>query len=513
MNDAPHHPPTHPPAPQVTRFFDWIRSTGIDRGHDRWFAGVCGGIAHRTGLDPLIIRGIALVLAVLGGPALFAYALGWALLPNASGRIHVEQAFRGVFEPAMIAIGALILFTVFPFARGLWWQGAPLAWGMPDWLAVTFTIGWSIAVTVFIVWVVIFLLRRIPASDSAFRGASAGAPAAGSASTGMPPTGPRTSFVTTPSAQTDAAAPAAPAAAAAASHSVVWESTAAGTATAPGPAVGAAIPAAPTGTVPPVPPLSPVPPAAQRSAWDALLEQKNAVGEAARTHDRHDHRPHPGAGFTAIALGLALALGSSAAAVYSGAFAGGIWSNSALLIGLSFTLGILALGVIVSGIRGRSSGALGGFAFLAAAALVVLGVLPPGTQYSIFGSPTWTVSASAEGAPAGYAMLAGNPTVDLRALDRAALTVPTGEPRVIDVWLGFGQTELVLPNNSPVTIEVNVLAGAVDYEEPGSNRADVARGGIFVHDVRTFNGTASTSVPTIRVWTLAGQVTVEDPRN
>lgn len=513
MNDEPHRQTS----PQVTRFFDWIRSIGIDRGHDRWFAGVCGGIAARTGLDPLIIRGIAIVLAILGGPALFAYAIGWALLPDASGRIHAEQAFRGVFEPAMAAIGALILITLLPFTRGLWWQGAPLAWGMPNWLATTFTVGWSIAVTVGIVWLVIFLLRRIPAPDSAFRSpapASSGASAPfNGAST--PPSAPSGSFATAPAGSTDAAGPAA---AAAASTAVVWEATSAGRTTAstfsPGGAPIADGVTDPTAAVPPVPP---VPPAAQRSAWDALMEQKHgSTGSADKrnyAHHNHDqaHRHHhPGAGFTAIALGLALTLGAGAAAIYSGAFAGGVWSGSALLIGLSFALGILALGIIVSGIRGRSSGAMGGFAFLAAAGLLALGILPAGTQFSAVGSPTWTVSSSSEAAPA-YAIIAGTPTVDLTALTSSTASTSSGDAPTIDVWVGFGATELLLPANRPVNVEVNTLAGGVEYEASSNSRSsDVERGGVFFHDVRTVNGVDSATTPTIRVWTLAGQVTVSD---
>ncbi len=169
MTEAPHsytRPPQNPGGndgqQQLTRFFDWIRSTGFVRGDERWFAGVCGAVARRTGLDPLIVRGIAVVLAILGGPVLFAYAVGWALLPNVRGRIHAEQLFRGVFEPAMVGILALLVLTVVPFTRGVWWEGAPLWWGMPEWLATTLAVGWGIAVSVGIVWLIVFLVRRSP---------------------------------------------------------------------------------------------------------------------------------------------------------------------------------------------------------------------------------------------------------------------------------------------------------------------------------------------------------------
>lgn len=543
MNDA-QHPPAAPTSPHLIQFFNWIRSTGIDRGHDRWFAGVCGGIAHRTGLDPLIVRGIAVVLAILGAPVLLAYAVGWALLPNQSGRIHAEQAFRGIFEPAMVAIGALILVSVVPFARGLWWEGPPLAWGMPDWLAVTFTVGWTIAVIVGIVWLVIFLLRRVPAPSGAFRtpppaphgpsaspsapaasapNAPAAAPASAAFASSASSTAPAdsTAFVTSATGTTDAPttgsasssfgsaafAGAAATTAAAATDTTTGSAAFGATATGSAPAGSAQTGSAQTGSAPTG---STPPPAEPRSAWDALVDQTHGTlgtkSDWTAYTNAHKNR-HPGAGFTAIMLGLGLTVGAAASAVYSGAFNGGVWSGSALLVGLAFTLGILALGIIIAGIRGRTSGAMGGFAFLAAASLLLLGVLPQSTQFALVGAPTWSVSASAADAVPGYATLAGAPTVNLTALDNAR----SDDGRTIDVWLGFGETELVLPDNRPVTVEVNTLIGGLDYEATsGSNRSSTERGGIFLHDSRTFNGPDSQAVPHIRVWTLIGQVNVVD---
>ena len=117
------------------------------------------------------------MIAILGGPILFAYAIGWALLPNRNGMIYAEEAFHKRFEPAMIAIGALILFTIVPAFRGFWWEGPPTIWGMPDWLVTTFSVGWALLLVAAIVWVVIFLLRRTPASSVGY-GRTAPAPRA-----------------------------------------------------------------------------------------------------------------------------------------------------------------------------------------------------------------------------------------------------------------------------------------------------------------------------------------------
>ncbi|WP_166791063.1 PspC domain-containing protein, partial [Cryobacterium glucosi] len=179
MTDQPRNP-TYPAGPgpsgpdQLTRFFDWIRRSGMVRGADRWFAGVCGAIAGRTGLDPIIVRGIAFVLAVLGAPVLFVYAVGWALLPNALGRIHAEEALRGRFEPAMIGIGAVLLLTVVPFTRGFWWDGPPAAWGMPGWLSTSLSAAWGLAVVAGIVWLVLYLVRRGPGSGGSSGGGNGG---------------------------------------------------------------------------------------------------------------------------------------------------------------------------------------------------------------------------------------------------------------------------------------------------------------------------------------------------
>ncbi|MFP5311081.1 MAG: PspC domain-containing protein, partial [Actinomycetes bacterium] len=93
------------PAP-TTDFFGWIRSHGIYRGNDRWIGGVCSGIAHRLGMDPIIIRGVFIVLTLLAGIGVLLYGLAWALLPEPDGRIHVQEAGAGRWSSGMT--GSLI---------------------------------------------------------------------------------------------------------------------------------------------------------------------------------------------------------------------------------------------------------------------------------------------------------------------------------------------------------------------------------------------------------------------
>ena len=394
MTDSPFGAPGSPPeparrelSPQLIRFFAWIRSTGVSRGGNRVFAGVCGGIAERIGIEPLVVRVIAVLLAGLGAPVIFGYAVCWAILPNAEGTIHAEQAFRGVFEPAMIAIVALLLLTFVPFTRGFWWQGPTLAWGLPDWLATLLAVGWSTALAIVIVWLIVFVVRRSSATEAQDAGDTAGA----------------------------------------------------------------------------------------ASGFGAV-------------EPRLDHRP--GAGYSSIVLGLALLVGAIAAGLY----AAGTWSAAAFVTGLAVVLGGLAAGIIVAGILGRDSGALGGFALLAAATLVVIGVFPEGTRFFPIGAPTWTAGPSST-AP-GYAVLAGRPTLDLSGLEAAA----DSDGHTVDVWLGFGATELLLPTDQPVVVQAHALIGGVDYA--GTADDD---GGLYFHDTHTFNddGGAATR---IRVWSFFGQV-------
>lgn len=84
-------------------FFRWVEGLGLAR-RDGWVGGVCAGVAARWGIDPVIVRGIAVVATVIGLPAVVAYALAWAVLPDASGRTHAADLERGRFSYTQGAI-------------------------------------------------------------------------------------------------------------------------------------------------------------------------------------------------------------------------------------------------------------------------------------------------------------------------------------------------------------------------------------------------------------------------
>jgi len=49
---------------------------------DKKIGGVCGGIAEYLGVDPTLVRIIALVLILGGGSGLLAYLIAWFIMPH-----------------------------------------------------------------------------------------------------------------------------------------------------------------------------------------------------------------------------------------------------------------------------------------------------------------------------------------------------------------------------------------------------------------------------------------------
>ncbi len=52
---------------------------------DRMLAGVCGGLAEYFNIDPVIIRVIAVVAALMAFGGLLAYIILWIVVPEAPG--------------------------------------------------------------------------------------------------------------------------------------------------------------------------------------------------------------------------------------------------------------------------------------------------------------------------------------------------------------------------------------------------------------------------------------------
>ncbi|MHA7306895.1 PspC domain-containing protein [Arthrobacter sp. TMN-49] len=133
---APETPAPDAPAPQPesAKFFRWLRNLGVQRGPNRWVGGVCSGLANRWGIDPVIVRGLAVVLTLFFGVGLLAYGVAWALLPEPDGRIHVEEVARGRWSTGMTGASVVtFLGLVGPGQGFLWgdhdgWFPWPLFW-------------------------------------------------------------------------------------------------------------------------------------------------------------------------------------------------------------------------------------------------------------------------------------------------------------------------------------------------------------------------------------------------
>lgn len=71
--------------------FDSIRRSGVRRGPSRLLAGICGGIAAKLGVSPLIVRIVTLLLFLLPVVGWGLYLVLWVVTPNQSGSIPLER--------------------------------------------------------------------------------------------------------------------------------------------------------------------------------------------------------------------------------------------------------------------------------------------------------------------------------------------------------------------------------------------------------------------------------------
>ncbi|QIK63996.1 PspC domain-containing protein [Leucobacter viscericola] len=521
MNTTPDPAPQSPPPP-TGGFFAWIRGLGITRGSDRWFAGVAGGIAAKAGIDPLIVRGIFVVLALLGGPGVLLYLAGWLLLPDFTGRIRLEDLFRGraegwtivaVVAVALMAIPALLnLFT--PSAFG--WAIAPWGvFGLPGWLSGTITwIVW-IAIIVFAsIWIsrtmrargAEHLAREQAAKQQAgyshsgnaenaaeAPGASAAPAGSGSVPSDAPPTTeqPDTAEATANSAQQQ------------------WTADSAGRGSA-----WTAGSSAPFGE--------------QARNWgDDFGKKADAWGQdfgkkadawgqdlgkraddwSARYAEQHEARKL-GAAHITITLALAL-LAGGITALWANSI-GGVMAipGSTAVAALVAALAVLAVSLIIAGIRGRNTGWIGFLSACGVVTLIFTSILPWGTQFQPFGTMDLDGTASP-----GAVLIAGSTRLDLSHLDDAKDTRSASDKKdEFVIWQLAGNSTVTLPQDRPTSVDVRVLAGNIT-EQQGDTKLNAA--GPFLGKTITanFNSNGGSSAPVMKVtvYLLAGNVKVVDP--
>ncbi len=493
-------------------FYAWLRRLGLPR-RAGWLGGVCAGIAARIGIDPVIVRGIVVVVAVLGAPLVLLYAIAWLLLPDTEGEIHVERLTRGTVDTAIIGIAVMGVIGLVPLVQGGW-----LGWRWwPDWPGVAVAgvdvtwplrVLWVLAVVGAIVALVIWLARRA-ATTNAPAGVASRMASATTAGPGVPPEAPTQTMdaaTHAPTAPTAATAPTATTGATATTTAIPVPP--------PAPSAGSE-----PGSEPPIPAEGSDAAAiaewrAQHEAWRvshaewragqaeaeraarARAAEENAAkaralaaeADAARAA-RRSSRPRASAAYVFTVLGVALiAAGVAAILALGDADVAGF----AIPIALAVTTITIAAGMIVAALRRRRSGALAFLGTVAtfsmflgvvAAAIVPQGTLvPPGSGIDLtvsqrvvqpFGDAYLVAPATGASSPAVVELTQGTGNTFLTVLEDARVVLDATEAGPVEVWVlspdgsaepsGFASIDgrvVMLGGETPVTDDVDGPADA-----------------------------------------------------
>ncbi|TAP45337.1 PspC domain-containing protein [Arthrobacter sp. S39] len=406
---------------QSTDFFPWIRSHGIQRGRDRWIGGVSSGIAHRMGIDPLIVRGIFIVLTLFAGIGVLLYGLAWAFLPEPDGRIHVQEAGAGRWSTGMT--GALVTTVVGLTGLG----GGFWGWSRNGFGGFLWTVFW--------VGGAIYLIYYLTQRNKARNGAPMNATPQPAGSGG--------------NAAFAAAYPTTP-------YTSPYSATATGSGGTP-----PYTPTPPSGPTPPYgsggfpgggnygggnygggyqPPQGPARPPKVRPGGPGAPAVAITAGTALLV----------GGGLKALDAGNVINLGDSANAI--------VWASAAVVLGL---------GILVAGLRGRTSGVLGFFAVVALIIGGIFNVVGNGDRVR-FTQVDWT-PASIEQARDGFDVTAGRGTVDLTHLKVAA---PLPSDVVVPLKITASNVTVAIPDNVPVDIKADMTMGNI--HEGANHRSGIS---------------------------------------
>ena len=426
--------PGYPPGPQPTGmdgFFASIRRTGLFRTDERWIGGVAGGLAARLGIDPLIVRGLFGIGALLGGIGLVLYGVGWLLMPEQrDGRIHLQQLFRGDFDAAVIGGFALLLIG-FAFPDNWHWMGWGDGGGWWRGLVVLAVIGMLVAVIV-------------SSSSKGRTGPSAPGRAGVPGYAPPPPAGPTTTLRSVGPQQYPASVP--PAAVRRPEGTTMYPAP---------PAPGVPHTAPPQGGTPwPAPPVPPVPPYRAMPPVPPLPPQRPfPVGGPVTSLPRT--KPS-GPGSRVVGIVVALGLLTLASLLY--AEREGFYDGPVLLTTAAAVVILCGIGIAVSGLLGRTSGGLG------AIALITILVVAPVTAAADFsfdpdgafaGDGRFT-PRTVEAAEDGYSWMVGDVTIDLTEL-------PPGTAMDIPLDMGAGDVLVIVPEDEAYTARVRVGAGDMNW--------------------------------------------------
>lgn len=77
----------------MDKFFSIVRGLGLNRGPQRWFGGVLGGIAAKLNVEVAYVRIAFLLFCLLPGPAIIFYVAAWLVLPDSKNNRIVLESF------------------------------------------------------------------------------------------------------------------------------------------------------------------------------------------------------------------------------------------------------------------------------------------------------------------------------------------------------------------------------------------------------------------------------------
>jgi phage shock protein PspC (stress-responsive transcriptional regulator) len=432
------HPQPAPAPIAGNRFFAWMRSLGLTR-EPGWVGGVCAGIAVRLGVDPLLVRGVFVVVAVLGGPAFLLYAAAWLLLPDRGDKIHLEEVFTGRLESPIAGIGALILFSMLPVTQGFWFAGSAF-WGEPFWGASVGRALWTIVLLGLIVWFVAVIARR--SGRVTEQPATTDARPETIPDAGSPASAP--SLVKTPST-TPGERPAAPAATASQEEFAAWR-----TRQAQWKAENDAFRAQQVSE--------------QRAASLAAQAQYREEREARRVVERARHaRTRSNPLYSFVAIGLSFVVGG----IVTLTVGDGSVPPEALLAGLGSMLGVLAVAIIVNGARGRRPGGSQGLAAIVLAVILVAAVLPHGPNISYAEDTRFSPVPNDSGySDDNYFVGSGDTVIDLR--DYFAEPVAASQTDQVygnlALFSGVGDVTVIVPEDAQLSYSTHIGRGSVDAD-------------------------------------------------
>ncbi|MDO5495999.1 MAG: PspC domain-containing protein [bacterium] len=309
---------------------------------DRWVGGIAAGLAERWGIDPALVRVIVLLASLVSGLGLIAYGLGWLFLRDSrTGTSAARDLLQGRPSAAVPLGAALVLVGLI---RPLYW-GTPLPWHSPyhsgGGNVFALVTGWLALLLIGAVIAAVVLSRRSARRsfpDDAAHVPYTGSPSAGGAGGGAEFAG-----------DGGAGAWEGPGGAA------DWAGPGAGSGSGAGAGAGAGVPY-PTGGAP----------------ADPELAARAAAARLPRVREPRVRAPGPGrrisAGIGALALlGVAVVLVLHAERI----------TLATVLLAAGVALAALALGVLISGVRGRRGGWMTGLTVLLAPLVMVAVALVP----------------------------------------------------------------------------------------------------------------------------------------